>query len=669
VSKMPVVSTIGEKCKKCYACIKSCPARAIKVKDGKASVMDERCISCGHCTTVCSQNAKVVKSYLDELISDVKKHEISAIVAPSFVVSMLELEYKLPALLKKLGFKNVYEVGFGADLVSIEYQKYLLENKGNTVIATPCHAIVKYIQKYEPELVPLLAPIVSPMVAAAKVAKSKNPAHRIAFIGPCISKIEEKSSYEDLINYVITFDELKKWVKESGVDVTSLSVSDFDEPQAGIGAVYPLSGGLLKSANQREDVVDFDTIVSEGKDRVMMVIDSIKNGSVHGKFVDILFCMGCIDGPKICSKLNYFEKKSKIADYVRKKLNSRQIDKWLKAVNDYKRISLKTLFMPEKFSGNRVPSEEEIKKVLVEMQKYRPEDELNCGACGYHSCREKARAIFEGLAEKEMCLPYLIDKLEENLNLLQRSNEILHSTQRELIQKEKLASLGQMASGVAHEINNPLGTVLLYAHMLNDALEDKSMKEDVQTIINEINRTKEIITGMLNFSRDNKLTILQFDFRDILKELTLKFEKDFNSLGYKISLKMVCPDETLIEADHSALMQVFSNLVSNSRDAILEAKREDGLIEIKVLKSDEELRVDVTDNGIGIKPEQIPKLFTPFYTTKEFGKGTGLGLPVTYGIIKMHRGKITVDSVFGEKTTFKIVLPVKNVMNTPGLIG
>lgn len=666
---MPVVSTIGEKCKKCYACIKSCPARAIKVKDGKASVMEERCISCGHCTTVCSQNAKVVKSYLEALASDIGKYEMSAIVAPSFVVSMPELDYKLPALLKKLGFRNVYEVGFGADLVSIEYQKYLLENKGNTVIATPCHAIVKYIQKYEPELVPLLAPIVSPMVAAAKVAKSRNPGHRVAFIGPCISKIEEKSSYDDLIDYVITFDEFKKWVKDSGIDVTSLGVSDFDEPQAGIGAVYPLSGGLLKSANQREDVIDFDTIVSEGKDRVLMVIDSIKNGSVHGKFVDILFCMGCIDGPKICSKLNYFEKKSKIADYVRKKLNSRQIEKWLRLVNDYKKIALRTIFSPEEYPRQKTPSEEEIRKVLVEMQKLRPEDELNCGACGYHSCREKAAAIVEGLAEKEMCLPYLIDKLEENLNLLKSSNDTLRSTQRELIQKEKLASLGQMASGVAHEINNPLGTVLLYAHMLNDAIEDKGMKEDVQTIITEINRTKEIITEMLNFSRDNKLTITQFDFRDILKELTLKYEKDFSSLGFRITLRMDCPEAAVIEADFSALMQVFSNLVSNSRDAILEAGRETGSIEIKVRKTEDELRVEHSDNGVGIKPEQMPKLFTPFYTTKKFGKGTGLGLPVTYGIIKMHRGKITVDSVVGEKTTFRITLPVKNVLNSPELIG
>ncbi|HPG60089.1 MAG TPA: 4Fe-4S binding protein, partial [Candidatus Wallbacteria bacterium] len=135
---MSIVSTIGEKCKKCYACIKSCPAHAIKVKDGKASVISFRCISCGHCTTVCSQNAKVVLSYFNELKNDISSKEIDAIVAPSFTVSFLDVGEKFVSVLKALGFKNVYEVGFGADLVTLAYKKYLSANKDKTVIATPC---------------------------------------------------------------------------------------------------------------------------------------------------------------------------------------------------------------------------------------------------------------------------------------------------------------------------------------------------------------------------------------------------------------------------------------------------------------------------------------------------------------------------------------------------
>ncbi len=665
---MSIVSTIGEKCKKCYACIKSCPAHAIKVKDGKASVISFRCISCGHCTTVCSQNAKVVLSYFSELKNDIASAEIDALVAPSFVVSFLDVGLKLVSVLKALGFKNVYEVGFGADLVTLAYKKYLSENKGKTIIATPCPAIVKYVQKYEPSIIDLLAPIVSPMVASARVAKRINPRGRTAFIGPCIAKIDEKNNYNRDIDYSITFEELKLWIVENKIDIEKLDAVDFDPPKAHLGAIYPVAGGLLKCAEKNEDVLDDETIVTEGKDRVLMVLDSIKKGALDGKFIDMLFCLGCIEGPKICSELNYFEKKSKMADYIKNRASESSKERWDKEIEKYKDIDLSVRFESEEVSDIKEANSAEIKKILVEMGKTQPKDELNCGACGYPSCRAKARAIIAGLAEKEMCLPYVIEKLEENVNLLQHSNLMLKSTQNELIQKEKLVSLGQMAAGVAHEINNPLGTVLLYAHMLNEQIENEEMKEDVKTIITEINRTKEIITGMLNFSRENKLSIIEFDFSGFISELCAKPHHDYASIGINASVKLNCPPDIKIEADSTALSQVFTNLISNAKDALVEAKRNPGIIRVTVEKHEEELVILLTDNGTGIPKDKMPKLFTPFFTTKGYGKGTGLGLPVVYGIIKMHRGKITVDSVFGESTTFKIILPLKSAIGA-GLLG
>lgn len=665
---MSIVSTIGEKCKKCYACIKSCPAHAIKVKDGKASVISFRCISCGHCTTVCSQNAKVVLSYFSELKNDIASGEIDALVAPSFVVSFLDVGLKLVSVLKALGFKNVYEVGFGADLVTLAYKKYLRENKGKTVIATPCPAIVKYVQKYEPSIIDLLAPIVSPMVASARVAKRINPGRRTAFIGPCIAKIDEKNSYNRDIDYSITFEELKLWIVEKKIDIEKLDVIDFDPPRAHLGAIYPVTGGLLKCAEKNEDVLDNETVVTEGKERVLMVLDSIKKGALDGKFIDMLFCLGCIEGPKICSELNYFEKKYKMADYIKNRASESSKELWDKEIEKYKDIDLSVRFESEEVSDIKEADSAEIKKILVEMGKTKPKDELNCGACGYPSCRAKARAIIAGLAEKEMCLPYVIEKLEENVNLLQHSNLMLKSTQNELIQKEKLVSLGQMAAGVAHEINNPLGTVLLYAHMLNEQIENEEMKDDVKTIITEINRTKEIITGMLNFSRENKLSIIEFDFTELITGLCAKMHHDYASVGISAAVKLNCPPGIKIEADSTALSQVFTNLISNAKDALVEAKRNPGIIMVTVEKHEEELVILLTDNGTGIPKDKMPKLFTPFFTTKGYGKGTGLGLPVVYGIIKMHRGKITVDSVFGESTTFKIILPLKSAVGA-GLLG
>ncbi len=667
---MSIVSTIGKKCKKCYACIKSCPAKAIKVSDGKASVIEERCISCGHCITVCSQNAKIVKSDFEPLQNDILNNEITAIVAPSFIISFPEFGLKVVTALKKLGFKHVFEVGFGADLVSMEYQKYLAENNGKTIIATPCPAIVKYIQKYEPELIEMLAPIVSPMIAIARVVKRIHPSNRIAFIGPCVAKIEERVSFGyDDVDYAITFEDLKLWIVENKVDFAELCEEEFEPPRANLGAIYPVTGGLLKCSTLKDDVIEFDTIVTEGRRRVHSVIDSLKKGSIKGKFIDILFCLGCIEGPKICSELNYFEKKSRISEYVRSRLNASNKEEWAGYIEKFKSINLRTDFRSENVREMREASPAEIKKVLMEMGKNQPQDELNCGACGYGTCRANARAIIAGFAEKEMCLPYLIEKLEENLNLLKNSNDMLKTTQNELIQKEKLASLGQMAAGVAHEINNPLGTVLLYAHMLIDQVKNDDLKDDVKTIISEINRTKEIITGMLSFARENKLTISSFNFLCFIEEIVEKYQKNFNSLDANVSIELNCAGDFVLEADQSAIGQVFSNLLSNAKDAIVEARRPMGKILINVLKNDEDVTISFTDNGTGIEKEKISKLFTPFFTTKGYGKGTGLGLPVTYGIIKMHRGKIAVESVCGESTTFRITLPLKNSMSVSGLLG
>lgn len=665
---MSIVSTVGEKCKKCYACIKSCPAHAIKVKDGKASVISFRCISCGHCTTVCSQNAKVVFSYFNELKNNISSQNIDALVAPSFCVSFLDAGLKFVSILKALGFKNVYEVGFGADLVSLQYKKYMAENKGKTIIATPCPAIVKYVQKYEPSLIKMLAPIVSPMVACARMAKLKNPGHKTAFIGPCIAKIDEKTNYNNDIDYSITFEELKLWILENKIDIETIDEKDFDPPRAYLGAIYPVPGGLLKCVEKEENVIDFETIVTEGKNRVLMVLDSIKKGALKGKFVDMLFCLGCIEGPKICSDLNYFEKKSKIAEYVRNRVSAANIDEWKKEIEKYKAIDLSVLFESEEVAEITDANYAQIKNVLIELGKTKPQDELNCGACGYPTCRAKARAIIAGIAEKEMCLPYLIDKLQENISLLEKSNSMLKSTQNELIEKEKLVSLGQMAAGVAHEINNPLGTVLLYAHMLNDQITDEDARQDVKTIICEINRTKEIITGMLNFARENKLSIVNFDFQKFIIDLAEKFNHDYLSIGINVHISVSCEGPVFMEADHNALIQVFSNLISNAKDAILEARRDCGKIEIEVIKSEEDAIISFTDNGTGMSKEKLAKLFTPFFTTKGYGKGTGLGLPVIYGIIKMHRGKITAESIEHVSTIFKIRLPLKSIKSN-GLLG
>lgn len=626
--------------------------------NGQAVVISERCIHCGHCVKVCSQNAKKISSDIDKVLYDIlPSGKAIAIIAPAFAASFPETTAKFPTALRSIGFQKVAETAFGADLVSQRYTEILENGSKKTVISTPCPAVYNYIEKYFTGLVDNMAEIVSPMIAMGRyLKKNYGNDYKIVFIGPCVAKKHEyqDSEVQGSIDAVLTFTEIKEIFNKLKVDIDELTESEFDPPHANLGKSYALSGGLLKSSNISRDVLARDIVVVDGKQKVVDIINDINENKINSKFIDILFCEGCVNGPAIDSNLNFYSKREKVIDFVIRDIQNTDKNVWKSEIFNNRDIDLRRNFNACNMRKS-MPSEEVITEILAKSDKHTKQDELNCGACGYTTCREYAVAIAKGLAEEEMCLPYLIDKLEA-------ANDELKETQLQLHNAEKLASIGQLAAGVAHEINNPLGTIMLYSSMLKRELEKKAENqkeqsaEDLELIIEEAKRCKNIVANLLNFARQGKLKISKVDAVKTINGIVSSINMNSENKDIFITVNKDV-DDSVIEADPDQFKQVFLNIINNACESLEESEVKNVTINVK--KDENYFIADIIDTGCGIPEENQKKLFTPFFTTKKMGKGTGLGLAISYGIIKMHKGDIKVKSQLDVGTAFTIKFPIK----------
>jgi two-component system, NtrC family, sensor kinase len=639
------VTTVGEVCKKCYSCVRTCPTKAIEVHAGQADIVEERCISCGFCVVACTQGAKRVRSSVAAVEAMLGSGTTVAMLAPSFPAAFLDLApAQVIASLRAAGFAGVYEVAFGADIVSAEYRRIFdaldRRDPNQFVIASPCPSVVSYVEKLFPTLVEHLAPVMSPMEAMAtvireRIASGSAERPRIVFVGPCIAKKDEIARL-GLVDAVLTFPELAELWKARGVVPEASEPSQFDPPLANLGRLYPVTGGLLKASGIDADLLESPVYVVEGRDRVTDILQVLSTRKQSGegvvnKLFDLLFCEGCIAGPAFPNTLTFYERRRFIVQYTR----SREIlpaEDWRTRAEPYLGVSVAKQFRAATVSEN-MPTEEEIRAILAKTNKLKPEDELNCRACGYRSCREKAVAVHRGLAEVEMCLPYLISRLESTI-------KDLRSNQSRLIQAEKLASMGQMAAGIAHELNNPLGVVLMYSHLLRDELQpDTQASGDADKIIAEAERTRTIVRGILNFARQEKVDRVPTDIDALIRTSAehLRSVDPEGRVRVELDLDAAMGPKSV---DPTQLRQVFDNLMRNA----VEVMPGGGTITVTSRDGDEEFTVTIRDTGPGIPEESLDQIFMPFYTTKPVGKGTGLGLPVCYGIVKMHGGSISASN-------------------------
>ena len=388
-------------CKNCYKCIRHCPVKAIRFSGNQAHIIGNECILCGHCFVVCPQNAKqIVDSTEKARVLLQSGAPVVVSLAPSFIANYdgVGIESMRKAL-KALGFFDVEETAIGATIVKTEYERLLSEEKRDIVITSCCHSINLLIQKHFPSALEYLADVMSPMQAHCADIKRRMPDAKTVFIGPCVAKKDEAEHYEGLVDAVLTFEELTNWLKNEGIELEK-EVDNTPESRA---RFFPTTGGVLKTMAER--IPGYTYIAIDGVENCIAALKDIENGKTHKCFIEMSACVGsCIGGPV----MEKYHSTAPIKDYmtVANYAGERDFE-----VEQPAPMSLRKYFtqIEKKLAP---PTESEIMAVLRQMGKFKPSDELNCGSCGYNSCREKAVAIIQGKAEISMCLPFLKDKAE-----------------------------------------------------------------------------------------------------------------------------------------------------------------------------------------------------------------------------------------------------------------
>ncbi len=388
-------------CKNCYKCIRHCPVKSIRFSGNQAYIIGNECIMCGQCFVVCPQDAKQIVDETEKVKVLLQSDDpVIVSLAPSFIANYegVGIESMRKAL-KKLGFFDAEETAIGATIVKKEYEHMINEEDRDIIITSCCHSVNLLIQKYFPAELPYLADVLSPMQAHCRDIKRRYPDAKTVFIGPCVAKKDEAQYYEGIVDAVLTFDELTAWLKAENIELES-NTSEKDENSR--ARFFPTTGGILKTFT--EENPHYTYLAIDGTENCIAALRDIENGNIHRCVIEMSACVGsCIGGP-VMEKFH----RSPIKDYAAVARSAGEKDF---AVAQPDPIELRKIFTAIG-RKNPQPSEEEIREALRQMGKTKPSDELNCGSCGYDTCREKAIAICQGKAEISMCLPYLKDKAE-----------------------------------------------------------------------------------------------------------------------------------------------------------------------------------------------------------------------------------------------------------------
>ena len=386
-------------CKNCYKCIRHCPVKSIRFSGNQAHIIEDECILCGQCFVVCPQNAK-------EIVDETEKVKVLlqggdpviVSLAPSFVANYNAGIGPMREAIKKLGFYDVEETAIGATMVKTEYERLISEEKRDVIISSCCHSINLLIQKYFPAELGALADVLSPMQAHCQDIKKRHPGAKTVFIGPCVAKKDEAQKYPGIVDAVLTFEELTNWLNAEGIAIPE----EMDHDDMSLARFFPTTGGILKTMTC--DHPEYTYMALDGVENCIAALKDIESGKIHHCFIEMSSCAGgCIGGP-VMEKYH----RSPVKDYmsVAQFAGKRDFE-----VDDVEPLAIRKQFVPID-RGSQMPTETEISAILRQMGKFKPSDELNCGSCGYNTCREKAIAVYQGKAEISMCLPYLKERAE-----------------------------------------------------------------------------------------------------------------------------------------------------------------------------------------------------------------------------------------------------------------
>ncbi|MDD6021894.1 MAG: [Fe-Fe] hydrogenase large subunit C-terminal domain-containing protein [Acutalibacteraceae bacterium] len=498
-------------CKNCYKCIRHCPVKSIRFSGNQAYIIGNECILCGHCFVVCPQNAKEIVDETEKVKVLLQSGDpVIVSLAPSFIANYDGVGIgAMRDALKKLGFFDVEETAIGATIVKEEYERILREETRDVLISSCCHSVNLLIQKYFPSLLNDLADVLSPMQAHCRDIKKRFPNAKTVFIGPCVAKKDEASYYEGFADAVLTFDELTKWLGEENVEIEKKPDSDPDS----LARFFPTTGGILKTLTERNPKYTYMAI--DGVENCIQALKDLESGKIHNCFIEMSACAGsCVGGP-VMEKFH----RSPVKDYVAVSDFAGE--------NDFKveqpdSLELQKTFTPIELR-RQMPSESEIRDILRQMGKMKPSDELNCGSCGYNTCREKAIAIYQDKAEISMCLPYLKEKAESF------SDSMVKNTPNGLIvlnEKLEVQQINEAARKIMHirSASDVLGDNVVRILDPTVFMEVLSTEKDVHNRKTYLAEYEKYVEQTVVYDKDYRLLVCIM--RDITEEEAAREKKE-----------------------------------------------------------------------------------------------------------------------------------------------
>lgn len=527
-------------CKNCYKCIRHCPVKSIRFFENQAFIVEDECILCGHCFVVCPQNAKEIKNDVETAKALIAGGSpVIASIAPSFVANYEGVTISsMKKALKKLGFADAEETAEGATVVKKKYDEMVEKGEQELIISSCCHSVNLLIQKHFPEALPYLAKTVSPMQAHSLEIKQRNPEAKTVFIGPCISKKAEAEDYPGIVDCVLTFEELSAWLDEKGI---AFEPCEDDEKEGGRARLFPTGGGILRSMECKNK--DYTYLHVDGTENCVNALREIVDGKMGKCFIEMSACYGsCVSGPVIernrhacVSNTVIVDKYAKERDFDALALSDEKMTKEIKF------IGVKRL----------MPGSKAIEEILRKMGKRSPADELNCGSCGYDTCREKAVAVFNGKADLTMCLPFLKEKAESF------SDTIIKNTPNAIIVLNESLEVQQINKAALKLMNIPNASDVLGEQVVRildplpffDVIESGVNIHDKRIYLAEYNKYVE-----QTLIYDQGYHIIMSIMRDVTEEERAKKAKE------ELSSSTIEITDKVIEKQMMAVQEIASLL-------------------------------------------------------------------------------------------------------------
>ncbi len=499
-------------CKNCYKCIRHCPVKAIRFSGNQAHIIGNECILCGQCFVVCPQNAKEIVDETEKVKVFLQSGDpVVVSLAPSFIANYDGVGISsMRKALKQLGFYDVEETAMGATVVKTEYERMLKEDDRDIVISSCCHSINLLIQKHYPFALEYLADVKSPMQVHCQDIKKRIKNAKTVFVGPCVAKKDEAEYYEGIVDAVLTFEELTLMLKAQNIELEK----ELDKDENTKARFFPTTGGVLKTMSQEESRYSYVAI--DGVENCIAVLNDIKAGKIHNCFIEMSACLGsCVGGP-VMEKYHHL---SSVTDYIRVANYAGNKD-FNVAQPEAAELQKGFEFIEQR---NPRPSEIEINNILRQMGKFKPSQELNCGSCGYNTCREKAIAICQGKAEISMCLPFLKDKAESfSDNIVKNTPNGLFVLNEQLeVQQINEAARKIMNIRAASDVLGENVIRILDPTIFLNVIEKNRQVRDERVFLAEYNRYVELT---IVYDRDSHLLICIM--RDVTDEENEREKKE-----------------------------------------------------------------------------------------------------------------------------------------------